>query len=414
MAPRKNSPRFDDSALDPVLVSACRTPIGRIRGALSAVRPDDMLALVYQEALARARVPGADVDEAYAGCANQAGEDNRNVARMAVLLAGLPEAVPAVTVNRLCASGLEAVVQASRAIRGGDARVCLAGGVESMSRAPWSMAKPDVGFPTGAPAVFDTSLGWRFPNPKLAALIPLEQMGETAENVVEEHGITREDQDAFAQQSHEKAVAAQRQAWFADEIVPVQIPQRKGPDVVVGADEGPRPDSSLEKLAQLKPAFKKGGSVTAGNSSSLNDGAAALVVTSRAYADEKGLPILGVVRGAASAGVSPRVMGIGPVPATKKLMERYGFGAADLDAVELNEAFASQSLAVLRSLELDESRVNLHGGAIALGHPLGCSGARILTTLLSVLQRTGGRLGLATLCVGVGQGLAVLVERPVR
>jgi 3-oxoadipyl-CoA thiolase len=406
------APRFAPSPTDPVLVSACRTPIGRIRGALAGVRPDDLLALVFREALARAGVPGERVDEAFAGCANQAGEDNRNVARMAVLLAGLPESVPAVTLNRLCASGLEAVVQAARAIRVGDAAVCLAGGTESMSRAPFALQKADQAFPIGAPAIFDTSLGWRFPNPRLEAIFPLEQMGETAENLVEEHGISRADQDAFALRSHEKALAAQASGLFDEEIVKVEFPQRKGPALVVDKDEGPRADTTLEKLASLKPAFRKDGTVTAGNSSTLNDGAAALVVTSRAYAEEHGLLIRGVVRGAASAGVSPRVMGIGPVPATKKLMERCGFTAADLDAVELNEAFASQSLAVLRALGLPEEKVNLHGGAIALGHPLGCSGARVLTTLLSVLERTSGRLGLATLCVGVGQGLAVLVERP--
>lgn len=403
--------RFDSSPRDPVLVAACRTPIGRLRGALSAVRPDDLLALVYEEALRRAGLSGEEVDEAYAGCANQAGEDNRNVARMAVLLAGLPEAVPAVTVNRLCASGLEAVVQASRAIRTGDVEVALAGGTESMTRAPWSMAKPDAGFPTGAPALFDTALGWRFPNPKMAALFPLEQMGETAENLVDEHHISREDQDRFAFESHQKAVRAEEQGFFDKERVPVEIPQKKGAPVVVTQDEGPRADTSLEKLATLKPAFRKGGSVTAGNSSSLNDGAAALVVTSRAFAEANGLKVLAAVRGVASAGVSPRTMGIGPVPATRKVLERLGLTVSDLDAVELNEAFAAQSLAVIRSLELDEAKVNQHGGAIALGHPLGCSGARILTTLLSVLERKGGTLGLATLCVGVGQGLSVVIEK---
>lgn len=396
---------------DPVIVSACRTPIGRIRGALAPVRPDDLLALAFREAVARAGLSGEDLDEAYAGCANQAGEDNRNVARMAVLLAGLPQAVPAVTVNRLCASGLEAVVQAARAIRTGDAEVCLAGGVESMSRAPFVMAKPEVGFPTGAPAVFDTSLGWRFPNPALEKLFPLEQMGETAENLVDEYGISREDQDAFALRSHEKAVKAQEEGWFEREIVPVKVPRKKADPLIVDKDEGPRKDTSLDKLASLGPAFRKGGTVTAGNSSSLNDGASALVITSRRFAKERGLSVLATVRGAASAGVNPRTMGIGPVPATKKLLERTGVSLGEIDAVELNEAFAAQSLAVIRSLGLDEAKVNQHGGAIALGHPLGCSGARILTTLLGVLERTGGRLGLATLCVGVGQGLSVLVER---
>jgi acetyl-CoA acyltransferase len=404
--------RFERSPRDPVIVSACRTPIGRIRGALAAVRPDDLLALAYKSALERAGVDGGRVDEAFAGCANQAGEDNRNVARMAVLLAGLPQSVPGVTVNRLCASGLEAVAQASRMIRTGEADICLAGGVESMSRAPWSMQKPEAGYPIGAPQVFDTSLGWRFPNPKMEALFPLEQMGQTAENLVEEHNISRADQDAFAFGSHQKALKAQEEGWFDEELIDVVIPQRKGDPITVRRDEGPRADSTLASLAKLRPAFKKeGGSVTAGNSSSLNDGAAALVVVAREVAEADGLSILATLRGAASAGVNPRTMGIGPVPATQKLLKRLGVGVADLDTVELNEAFAAQSLAVLRSLALDEEKVNLHGGAIALGHPLGCSGARILTTLLGAMKRTGGQLGLATLCVGVGQGLSLLVEK---
>ena len=403
--------RFANAPTDPVIVSAVRTPIGRIRGGLAPVRPDDLLAHVFRHAVERAGVDGAAVSEAYAGCANQAGEDNRNVARMAVLLAGLPQTVPAVTLNRLCASGLEAVVSASRAIRLGEGDVYLAGGVESMSRAPIVMGKAAQGFAVGAPALFDTALGWRFPNPKMRALFPLEQMGETAENLVEEHRISREDQDAFAYGSHQKAVAAIESGWFKDEIAPVRVPQRKADDLIIDTDEGPRKDTSLDKLARLKPAFKEGGTVTAGSSSTLNDGAAALVLMSRARAEADGKPILACVRGWASAGVNPRTMGIGPVPATEKVMQKLGLKIGDLDAVELNEAFAAQSLAVIRTLGLDESRVNLHGGAIALGHPLGCSGARILTTLLSVLARTGGRLGLATLCVGVGQGLSVVVER---
>jgi len=402
--------RFDRAAHDPVIVAGCRTPVGKIRGALAPCRPDDLLGLVYREAVARAGIEGAVIDEAYAGCANQAGEDNRNVARMGVLLAGLPEHVPAVTLNRLCASGLEAVVAAARLIRTGEGDVALAGGTESMTRAPFSMAKPDVGFMTGTPAVFDTSLGWRFPNPKLAERFPLEQMGETAENLVDEFHISRDDQDRFAVASHEKATRAIDEKWCAHEIVPVVIPA-KGGDVTVSVDEGPRRDSSMAALAKLKPAFRAGGTVTAGNSSTLNDGAAALVVMSRARADKLGKPILGVVRGAASAGVSPRTMGIGPVPATQKLLERAGARVNDIDVFELNEAFAAQALAVMRSLSVDEARVNLHGGAIAIGHPLGCSGARITLSLLSVLARTGARLGVATLCVGVGQGLAVLVER---
>jgi acetyl-CoA acyltransferase len=402
--------RFEKSAHDPVIVAGCRTPVAKIRGALQTVRPDDMLGLVFREALTRAGTSGAVVDEAFAGCANQAGEDNRNVARMGVLLAGLPDSVPAVTLNRLCASGLEAVVAASRMIRTGEGDVVLAGGVESMTRAPFAMAKPDVGFMTGAPAVFDTSLGWRFPNARLGELFPLEQMGETAENLVDEYKLTREDQDRFAVASHAKAVRATAERWNAHEIVSVVVKDKKS-ETTFSVDEGPRPDSTIESLTKLKPAFRKDGSVTAGNSSTLNDGAAALVLMSRARAERDGKTILGVVRGAASAGVSPRTMGIGPVPATQKLLDRVGLRTADIDIFELNEAFAAQSLACIRALSLDEGRVNLHGGAIAIGHPLGCSGARITISLLSVLARTGASLGIATLCVGVGQGLAVLVER---
>ncbi|HEY1099940.1 MAG TPA: thiolase family protein [Myxococcota bacterium] len=406
---------FPQTDRDPVIVAACRTPIGRIRGVLSAARPDDLLALVFKEALHRANIDGALVDEAYAGCANQAGEDNRNVARMAVLLAGLPESVPAVTVNRLCASGLEAIAQAARQIRCGDADVVLAGGVESMTRAPLVMSKPEAAYASGPPAIFDSSLGWRFPNAKLAERVPLEQMGETAENVVEKFGISREDQDAFALRSHQRAVAAIGRGDFKKEIVAVTIPGKKG-DVVVDTDEQPRADSSLEALAKLKPAFRKqGGSVTAGNSSTLNDGASAVVVVSRAFATKHKLRILGVIRGSQSAGVDPRTMGIGPVPATQKLLAKAGIDLGALDAIELNEAFAAQALAVTRGLGLSaddvDNKVNVRGGAIALGHPLGSSGARIVTTLLSILEDTGGHLGVAALCVGVGQGLAMLIER---
>lgn len=399
------------NAQDPVIVSAVRTPIGRITGALAPVRADDLLAMALKEAQSRAQIDAADIDEVFAGCANQAGEDNRNVARMASLLAGFPQSVPGVTLNRLCASGLEAVLQASRMIRTGDARACMAGGVENMSRAPYVMGKPAKAFAVGAPPTFDTSLGWRFPNPQMKKLFPLEQMGETAENLVEEHQISREDQDAFALASHQKAIAAQEAGAFDAELMPVSIPQRKGDPVVVTKDEGPRKDSTLEKLATLRAAFREGGSVTAGNSSSLNDGASALVVTSREYAEANGLTIRAVIRGGASAGVNPRTMGIGPVPATQKLLKRLKMEVADIDRVELNEAFAAQSLACIRTLGLDEERVNRHGGAIALGHPLGCSGARILTTLLGVLERDDKSVGLATLCVGVGQGLALVVER---
>jgi 3-oxoadipyl-CoA thiolase len=409
------NPRFPHSDRDPVLVAACRTPIGKIRGALSTVRPDDLLAHVFKSALARAGLDGSVVDEAYAGCANQAGEDNRNVARMAVLLAGLPETIGAVTVNRLCASGLEAIVQGRRQIRCGDAEVVLAGGVESMSRAPLVMAKADAAFASGVPAMFDSALGWRFPNPRLAERFPLEQMGETAENVADQLHISREDQDAFALRSHQRAVDAIASGAFRNEIVPVIVPGKKG-DLVVDTDEQPRADTTLEALAKLKPAFRKvGGSVTAGNSSTLNDGASAVVLTSRAFAKANNLRILGVVRGAQSAGVDPRTMGLGPVPATQKLLAKHELRLSDIDVIELNEAFAAQALGVVQQLGLSdadvEAKVNVRGGGIALGHPLGSSGARIVTTLLSILADTNKTLGLATLCVGVGQGLAVLVER---
>jgi 3-oxoadipyl-CoA thiolase len=407
---------------DPVIVSACRTPIGRLRGALSSVRADDLLALALAEAVKRSAIDPAAIDEVIAGCANQAGEDNRNVARMGALLAGFPHSVPGVTVNRLCASGLEAVAQAARAIRVGEADVVVAGGVENMTRAPWAVQKPDAGFPTGAPAIFDSALGWRFPNARMERLFPLEQMGETAENLVDELKISRAHQDAFALRSHQRAVAASKRGAFANELVAVPVPQKKGDAVLFGVDEGPREDTTLEALAKLKPAFRKdaAGTVTAGNSSGLNDGAAALVVVSRAFAVAHGLHVRAVVRGAASAGVSPRTMGLGPVPAVRKLLERQRLALAHVDAIELNEAFAAQALAVVRSLALSDSdvdaKVNVRGGAIALGHPLGCSGARIVATLLSILEdepagRGGGRIGIATLCVGVGQGLALLIER---
>ena len=403
---------FANHPRDPVIVAACRTPVGRIRGALSSIRPDDLLAHVFRNVVDRAQIDKEQIDEVIAGCANQAGEDNRNVARMSALLARFPQHTPGFTVNRLCASGLDAVVLASRAIRVDDMDLCIAGGVESMSRAPYSMAKPDTAYPIGTPSIFDTSLGWRYPNPRMEALFPLEQMGETAENIVAEYNISRERQDQFAYQSHQKALVAQEQGYFDAEIVPYPITQRKKPTWNFEKDEGPRQDTTIEKLSKLRPAFKKeGGSVTAGNSSTLNDGAAALAICARAYAEANGHQILGAVRGACSAGVNPRTMGIGPVPATEKLMERTGISINDIDAIELNEAFAAQALAVMHKLDCDESKVNLHGGAIALGHPLGCSGARILTSLISVLQRTDGRLGLATLCVGVGQGVSLLFER---
>ena len=396
---------------DALIFDAVRTPIGAFGGALSDVRPDDLAAHTIRALLDRAGVDGGEVEEVFLGNANQAGEDNRNVARMAALLAGLPQSVPGVTVNRLCASGLEALSQASRAIAVGDLGLAVAGGVESMSRAPYVIPRGNTAPKFGNLTAFDTSLGWRFPNPKMEQLFPLEPMGATAENLAEQHQISRADQDAFAFGSHQKALRAQDEGWFQGELVAVPIPQRKGPPVMVTTDEGPRRDTSLDRLGKLGAAFRAGGTVTAGNSSTLNDGAAAILVGSAAAGARLGLTPRFRVVARASAGVDPRIMGIGPVPAVTRALERAGWTVADLDAVELNEAFAAQSLAVIRALGLDESRVNQHGGAIALGHPLGCSGARIIATLMGVLDRTGGRRGLATLCVGVGQGLAVLIER---
>jgi len=393
------------------IVDAVRTPIGKHRGALKDVRPDDLAARVLEALLSRHGLPAEKVDELYLGCANQAGEDNRNVARMAALLAGFPDTVPAATVNRLCGSGLEAVIQGCRQIRLGEADVVVAGGVESMTRAPWSMPKPPEGFPTGKWELYDTSLGWRYPNPKLAARFPLEQMGETAENVAERWKVSREDQDAFALASHQKAVAAQKAGRFAAELVGVSIPQKKGAAVVVEADEGPRADTSLEKLATLKPAFREGGSVTAGNSSTLNDGAAAILLMSDRALKAFGKEPLARFVSSGTAGVDPRLMGVGPVPASRQALQRAGWTSASLDLVELNEAFAAQALACMRDLELDAAKVNVNGGAIALGHPLGMSGARLLGTLAHELKRRGGARGLATMCIGVGQGIAMAVER---
>ncbi|HVE85054.1 MAG TPA: thiolase family protein [Myxococcales bacterium] len=395
---------------DAWIVEAVRTPVGKHRGALRDVRADDLAAIPLRALVERARLDPAQVEEVYLGCANQAGEDNRNVARMAALLAGLPHSVPAATVNRLCGSGLEAVVQAARQVRLGEADVVLAGGVESMTRAPWSLPKPSEGFPTGKVEAYDTSLGWRYPNPKLAALFPLEQMGETAENVAEKWGLGRAEQDAFALESHRRAVAAQKAGRFAAELVPVEIPQRKGPALRVEADEGPREDTSLEKLAALRAAFRDGGTVTAGNSSTLNDGAAAVLVMSDRALKASGRAPLARVVASGTAGVDPRFMGIGPVPASRKALAAAGWKPAELDLVELNEAFAAQSLACVRDLELDLAKVNVNGGAIALGHPLGCSGARFLATLVHEMKRRGARRGLATMCIGVGQGIALLVE----
>ena len=416
-----------------LIVSAVRTPIGKIRGALSAARPDDLAALVIREAVTRAGVAPAEIEEVYFGCANQAGEDNRNVARMALLLAGLPDSVAGVTVNRLCASGLNAVNQAARAIKAGEGDVFVAGGVESMSRAPYSLPKNPIGFgPSGNVTGWDTTLGWRYPNPKLAALYPLEAMGETAENIFDKScagliaggEITREEQDRFALQSQERAIAAINAGYFRQEIVQVNISQRKGPDIVVDIDEHPfyrrangcyELATSGEKLAALRPAFREGGTVTAGNSSGMNDGACALVLMSAEKARALNLRPLAVWIGSAAAGVDPRVMGLGPVTAVRKLLARHQLSIADIDLAELNEAFAVQAIAVMRELGLSGGITNVNGGAIALGHPLGCSGARILTTLLHEMGRRRGagektRYGLATLCVGVGQGEATLIK----
>jgi 3-oxoadipyl-CoA thiolase len=385
-----------------VVLSAVRTPIGRYGGALSGMRPDDLAGVAIAAAVERAAVDGGAIDDVYFGCANQAGEDNRNVARMAALLAGLPESVAGVTLNRLCASGLSAVVSGCHAVLVGDAEIVVAGGVESMSRAPLVLAKPEAAFPRGNQTVWDTTLGWRFPNPRLEEMFPLESMGETGENVAERWNVSREDQDAFAARSQERWAAANASGRFDDELVSVG-------DVAV--DEHPRPETTVEVLAKLKPAFRSDGTVTAGNASGINDGAAALVIASEDKARELGVEPLGAFVGSAVAGVDPRVMGIGPIPAVRKLLERTGVTAADIDLVELNEAFASQSLAVVRELGLDEEKVNVNGGAIALGHPLGMSGARLVVSLLHELRRRDGHYGLATLCVGVGQGVAALFER---
>ena len=394
-----------------VIVDAIRTPIGRFLGTLATVRADDLAALPIKWLVERNGLDPALVEDVIYGCANQAGEDNRNVARMALLLAGLPQSVGGVTVNRLCASGLEAVNQATRAIRVGDGDVYIAGGVENMSRAPYSMPRGHTAPKAGNVTAWDTSLGWRYPNPKMEALFPLEAMGCTAENLVDRYGISREDQDAFAFESHQKAIRAQDSGAFDAEIGAVEIPRRKQDPLVFAKDEGPRRDTSLERLARLRAAFREGGSVTAGNSSTLNDGAAAVLLMSARKATALGLEPIARVVSSAAAGVDPEVMGIGPVPATKKALERAGLTLQDIDSFELNEAFAAQSLAVIRELGIDPNRVNRHGGAIALGHPLGCSGARILTTLLNVMRGRGDRYGVATLCVGVGQGVATVVER---
>jgi 3-oxoadipyl-CoA thiolase len=393
-----------------VIVDALRTPIGRFRGALKDVRADDLAGHVIARLVERARVPGDEIDDVVFGCANQAGEDNRNVARMGLLLAGLPQSISGVTVNRLCGSGLEAVLTCARAIRAGEGDLFIAGGVESMTRAPFVMPKSGTPWPNGNVTIYDTSLGWRFPNERMKKLFPLEAMGETAENLVEKFALSREEQDRFALESHEKAIAAERAGRFADERVPIDVPGAKGAHTTVAVDEGPRGDTSLDKLARLEPVFRAGGKVTAGNSSGLNDGAAAVLVCSDARARKMGWKPLARVIGGAAAGVDPRYMGIGPVPATKKALARAGWTLESVELAELNEAFAAQVLAVVRELPIARERINVNGGAIALGHPLGCSGARIVGTLVHELRRRGARRGLAAMCIGVGQGVAGLFE----
>lgn len=395
------------------LVDGIRTPIGRYGGALATVRPDDLAAHVITALLDRQpTVDRESLDEVVLGCANQAGEDNRDVARMAVLLAGLPVTVPGLTVNRLCASGADAVAVGMRQVRAGEADLVVVGGVESMSRAPFVMGKAETAFDRRA-EVFDTTIGWRFVNHRLAEQHGVDAMGETAENVAEDHSVSRSDQDAFALRSQQRTAAAQADGWFLGEIAPVPVPRRRGEPVLVEVDEHPRADTTAETLARLKPAFRTGGSVTAGNASGVNDGAAALLLASAAAVERYGLTPLARVTGAASAGVPPRVMGIGPVPATEKLLGRAGLTVADVDLVELNEAFASQALAVLRGLGLpdDAEHVNPHGGAIALGHPLGMSGARLTLTAARALAARDARRAVVTMCVGVGQGVALLLER---
>jgi acetyl-CoA C-acetyltransferase len=392
------------------IVDAVRTPMGAYRGALSGVRPDDLAAHVISAVIERSGVDPERLTDVYFGAANQAGEDNRDVARMAALLAGLPASVPAATVNRLCASGLEAINCAARAVKLGEGDFYLGGGVESMSRAPWVVAKPERGLPRGPQTMHDTTLGWRLVNPRMAELgVSTESMGETGENVAERYGIGREDQDAFGLRSHQRAVAAAETGVFAEEIVPIEAPHGRE-TVTVEADEGPRPDASLEKMAKLRPAFREGGTVTAGNASTLNDGAACTLIASEAGAKELGVEPLARVVAFGVAGVDPAYMGIGPAVAIPRALAAAGLSLDDIDLIELNEAFASQVLACARELGIDEEKLNVNGGAIALGHPLGCSGARLTTTLVRELRRRGGRYGIATMCVGVGQGLATIFE----
>ena len=408
-----------------VIVEAVRTPVGRHGGALAKVRPDDLAALVIREVVSRAGIEPDLVEDVYLGCANQAGEDNRNVARMALLLAGLPYEVAGVTVNRLCASGLDAINQAARAIKLGEGHVVVAGGVESMSRAPWSVPNAERAFPWGDVPMYDTTIGWRYPNPSMEQRFPLEGMGQTAENIGDETGIRREEQDAFSLESQRRAAAAIEAGRFRDEIVPVPVPQRGGPPQFVDTDEHPRVEidaegkvhltTSADTLARLRPAFRSNGTVTAGNASGINDGAAALLLTSEETARASGLQPMARWVGSAVAGVNPRTMGYGPIPATRKVLERTGLTIDDMDLIELNEAFAVQALACIHELGIDMAKTNVNGGAVALGHPLGCTGARLMVTLLHEMKRraaTGQRMryGLATMCVGVGQGCATVVE----
>ncbi|MDQ3929243.1 MAG: 3-oxoadipyl-CoA thiolase [Chloroflexota bacterium] len=392
------------------IIDAVRTPVGRYGGALRDIRPDDLAALAIKALVERTGIGPRRIEDVILGCANQAGEDNRNVGRMAALLAGLPVEVAGATVNRLCGSSLQAVLDAARAIKAGDGDVYIAGGVESMTRAPFVMAKPSEAWPRGEQTLYDTTLGWRFTNPTLAEMHHPFSMGETAENVAEQWHVSREDQDAFALESQRKAAAAIEAGKFRDEIVPVSVPQRKGDPFIVDTDEHPRPETTLEKLGKLPAAFRKGGSVTAGNSSGINDGASAILIVSQQAAEDAGLKPMARIIAGAVAGVDPACMGVGPIPATRKALERAGITVDDLDLVELNEAFASQSLACIRELRLDPEKVNVNGGAIALGHALGNSGSRLVTTLVHELKRRGGRYGLATMCIGVGQGIAVVIE----
>ncbi|MCB0713324.1 MAG: acetyl-CoA C-acyltransferase [Ignavibacteriae bacterium] len=397
---------------DAYIISPLRTPIGRYGGGLAGVRIDDMIAQILKQVVERSGIPADRIDDVIIGCANQAGEDNRNLARMGVLLAGLPETTPATTLNRLCGSALDATIYAARAIKSGEADIIVAGGAEVMSRAPYVIPKNATGQPLfGNLTAYDTALGWRFPNPAMEKMFPLESMGETAENIAERWEIGREEQDAFALRSHQLSVKAWDEGKYDSTVVPVEIPQRKGDPIVVARDEGPRANTSLEKLSSLKPVFRKGGSVTPGNSSSLNDGAGALVVASEKAVKEYGLkPILRYVSGA-TAGVDPCIMGIGPVPATKKALERAALTMDEVDLIELNEAFAVQSLAVIRELGIDTDKLNVNGGAIALGHPLGMSGVRLIATLGDEMARRELRYGLATMCIGVGQGVSGIFER---